>query len=149
MENIFNSADNAKLVERFRKLTPETTPKWGTMNVAQMLLHCQKPMDVAEGRLKLKRNLLSFLFGKMVKNSMLKQREFKKNQPTVPAFKASTSPDFEQELSKLTQMFEKFGKQDPSVITDKKHPFFGEMTDEEWGILNYKHLDHHLRQFGV
>ncbi len=119
------------------------------MNVSQMLRHCQKPMDVAEGKLKLKRNLLSFLFGKMVKKSMLKQDRFKKSMPTVPAFKATDTPDFHTELRVLISMVQRFGELGPKVIADKKHPFFGEMDDQEWGILAYKHLDHHLQQFGV
>src|SRR5690606_41964317 len=59
MANIFNPDVNEQLVKRLEKLNPESQPKWGVMNVAQMLRHCQKPMDVAEGKLKLKRNLLS------------------------------------------------------------------------------------------
>ncbi|MFD1127776.1 DUF1569 domain-containing protein [Paenibacillus provencensis] len=28
------------------------------------------------------------------------------------------------------------------------HPFFGKLTSEEWSIGLYKHLDHHLKEFG-
>jgi hypothetical protein len=149
MENIFNPHDNQVLVQRLEKLTPQSQACWGKMNVSQMLRHCQKPMEVAEGKLKLKRNLISLLFGKMAKKSMLKQDEFKKNLPTVPAFKSEETPEFDSEWNLLVSLVKKFGEKGPQVLATKKHPFFGEMTEEEWGVLNYKHLDHHLKQFGA
>jgi hypothetical protein len=29
------------------------------------------------------------------------------------------------------------------------HPFFGKMSAKEWATIAHKHMDHHLRQFGV
>ncbi len=48
-----------------------------------------------------------------------------------------------------------FNESDSSEIIDRiglskdPHPFFGNLNSEEWDTLNWKHLDHHLRQFGV
>lgn len=148
MENIFDQNANRELLERLDKLTPETKPLWGKMNVCQMVAHCQKPLDVAEGRLKIKGGIIGFLFGKMAKNNFL-NKEIKKNLPTASAFKINDTPPFETEWSTLKAMVRKFGEKGPEVIAEKKHPLFGEMTDEEWGVLQYKHLDHHLKQFDV
>lgn len=147
--NIFNQEENLKLQQRIEGLSSETQPVWGKMNAAQMVLHCQKPLDVADGKLVLKRSLIGFLFGKMAKNDFLKRDEFKKNLPTAPQFKIGETPEFEKERSVLLELVKKFGTMGPKVIINKKHPFFGTMTDEEWGILQYKHLDHHLKQFGL
>ncbi|MFT3794612.1 DUF1569 domain-containing protein [Flavobacterium sp.] len=147
--NIFNQEDNLKLQSRLQNLTSETTPLWGKMNASQMLLHCQKPLDVADGKLILPRSLVGFLFGKMAKKSFLKSEEFQKNLPTAPEFKIQTSPEFEKEKEVLVELVKKFAAMGPKVIVNKKHPFFGTMTDDEWGVLQFKHLDHHLRQFGV
>lgn len=114
-----------------------------------MALHCQKPLDVADGKLILKRSLIEFLFGEMAKNDFLKRDEFKKSLPTAPEFRIHDTPDFEREKQILLDKIQKFGTMGAKVIVNKKHPFFGTMTDEEWGILQYKHLDHHLRQFGL
>ncbi len=149
MANIFDKQTNEDLLVRVAKLSESSKPLWGKMNVSQMLLHCQKPMEVATGKLMLKRGLIGFLFGKMVKNNFLNKPEFKQNLPTVPEFKSATTPEFENERLMLMGFIKRFGDEGPAVIANKKHPFFGEMNDEEWGILNYKHLDHHLRQFGV
>ena len=148
MENIFVKEDNRELLQRLEKLTPKSRPLWGKMNVCQMVSHCQKPLDVADGSLKLKRSFLGMLFGKMAKNNFLKNK-IRKNLPTHPSFKVEDTPDFETEWGTLISLVKKFGEKGPEVIATKKHPLFGEMTEEEWGVLQYKHLDHHLKQFDV
>ncbi|HEX9981481.1 MAG TPA: DUF1569 domain-containing protein [Flavobacterium sp.] len=149
MVNIFNIEDNKNIVGRIERLGPESQPLWGKMNVSQMVTHCQKPLDVAEGRLILKQGLIGLLFGKMAKRDFLTRPEFKKNLPTAPSFKIVSTPEFEAERERLLNQIVRFRETGPAVISNKKHPFFGIMTDEEWGILHYKHLDHHLKQFGV
>lgn len=149
MTNIFDAADNQSLQNRLQQLTADTTPIWGKMNASQMVLHCQKPLDVADGKLILNRSLIGLLFGKMAKNSFLKNDEFQKNLPTAPQFKINHDPEFDHEKQVLMDLIKKFGTVGPKVLVNKKHPFFGTMTDDEWGILQYKHLDHHLRQFGL
>ena len=122
--NIFDKEANLELQSRLQKLAPETTPIWGKMNAAQMALHCQKPLDVADGKLVLKRSLIGFLFGKMAKNSFLKNDEFKKNLPTAPQFKIDSTPEFEKEKTTLMELINKFGamgaksncQQEPSVF---------------------------------
>lgn len=149
MEDIFNSQDNQNVVERLKKLTPESQPLWGMMTVSQMLVHCQKPIDVLTGKLLLKGGLLGFLFGKMAKNNFLKMRGFSKSAPTHPKFKIKDAPDFEKERNTLVTMVETMGDLGAESIGIDKHPFFGKMTTQEWGSLMYIHLDHHLKQFNV
>jgi len=149
MANIFNIESNKNLVERLEKLTPTSQPLWGKMSVGQMVLHAQKPLDVCEGKLMLKRGLMGMLFGNWAKNDFLKRVEFKKNLPTAPAFKITEWTEFEKEKEVLVKQIVRFREEGPSIIKNLKHPFFGEMTIEEWGILQYKHLNHHLMQFGV
>ena len=149
MANIFDKEANAQLLERLAKLTEDTKPAWGKMTVSQMVVHAQKPLDVAVGKLVFGGGLLGLLFGKMAKNGFIKNRSFSKNSPTAPQFKITGAPDFESEKETLISIVEAFGRIGPDIITNKKHPFFGVMTDEEWGILHYLHLDHHLVQFGL
>jgi len=149
MANIFDKEANRELIERLEKLTLESKALWGKMSVSQMVLHAQKPLDVALGKLMIKGGLLGFLFGKMAKNSFLKNHGFSKNSPTAPQFKIGWMPDFEKEKNELISKVRAFGDKGPDIIANKKHPFFGEMTAEEWGKLHYIHLDHHLKQFGL
>jgi hypothetical protein len=149
MNNIFNVEDNLKLRSRIQQLASNQSPNWGKMTVSQMVLHCQKPLDVACGKLTLKQSFLGVLFGKIAKRNFIEKTDLAKNMPTAPQFKIRHEPDFESERQILLLTVTRFGDAGPSIITNKKHPFFGALTDEEWGILHYKHLDHHLTQFAV
>lgn len=148
MKSIFNQTDNQEIIERINQLSPESKAKWGKMNVTQMLAHCQQPIHVAFGTLKLKRGLLGVLFGKSFKEKMVKY-SFKKNLPTHPKFKVVSPEEFQKESNKLKAMVSRFANEGNSVIQNKTHPFFGSMTTDEWDVLHWKHLDHHLSQFGV
>jgi len=149
MESIFDPAGNREIIERINKLTPITLSQWGKMTVSQMLEHCQQPIKVPLGMLELKRNWMSILFGKTIKKQMLAQGKLRKDLPTVKEFRIQGEPQFEQAKQELIELIERFAKQGHSAIKVTRHPFFGEMTTEEWDILQWKHLDHHLRQFGV
>lgn len=147
MENLFTST--ATLVERINKLTADKKAIWGKMTVSQMLAHCQEPLYIALGEKHLKGGLMAFLFGKIAKNQLLRDQPFKRNLPTAPGFVIKDERNFETEKNKLVTLLHKFGKTDPEEIAKKPHPFFGNLTAEEWNTLQYKHLDHHLNQFGV
>lgn len=149
MESVFDAQGNQKLVARIEKLTPIMLSEWGTMTVSQMLEHCQQPIKVANGTLNLKSNWMSFLFGKMMKKKLLESKPFAHNMPTVKEFKILHEPNFDTTKKELIMLVTTFAKDGHASIKNTKHPFFGEMTMEEWDVLQWKHLDHHLKQFGV
>lgn len=149
MASIFNTSDNQDIISRIEKLSPDTTPEWGKMNAAQMLSHCQAPMDVAFGDLNLKSNFILLLVGKMYKKKILAAPGFKKNSPTAPDFIRNEACDFEQSKKDLIKKISRFSELGEKAIKTHKHPFFGTMKTEEWDLLQWKHLDHHLKQFGV
>ena len=149
MENLFTPLANQQMVDRINALTPDTRALWGKMTVAQMLAHCQEPIYVALGEKHLKGGIMAFLFGKIAKKQLVKDTPFKRNLPTAPGFIVKTEKNFSEEKNKLVELVQRFGKKDPGEIADKPHPFFGKLNAEEWNLLQYKHLDHHLRQFGA
>jgi hypothetical protein len=149
MSNIFNPNDNQEILNRIEKLLTNSQRLWGNMSVLKMLEHCQKPLEVATGSLELKRSLIGFLFGKIAKKVFLGNKPLSKNMPTDKNFIIKTDPDFETQKLILINFIVDFGKKGSSVISIKIHPFFAKMTPEEWGILTFRHLDHHLKQFGV
>jgi hypothetical protein len=150
MKTIFNKEDNKELLSRIANLKQDSERKWGKMNVSQMLVHCQKPLEVANEQLIIKRNIFSYLFGAMMKKKLIdKGEDFKQNLPTSKQFRIESDFDFKKEQEMLINMVKSLGQKGESAIKIKIHPFFGKMTPNEWGILFYKHLDHHLQQFGV
>lgn len=148
MGSLFNAEDNNSIQERINKLTPDSKPLWGKMNVSQMLAHLQPTMLVSFGELDLKGGLMGFLFGKMAKKKIVTEEPFKQNIPTLKQFKVVPG-DFETEKNTLLSYVNRLKTEGPKIFTTKPHPFFGKLTVEEWNMLQWKHLDHHLRQFGV
>jgi Protein of unknown function (DUF1569) len=149
MTSIYNPEDNQKIIDRINKLTPENQAQWGKMNVAQMISHCEAPIDVAFGNLDLKANFFMQLLGKMLKKKILNSTEFKKDSPTAPEFIRKNECDFEIAKANLISKINKFSEFGEKAIKTTKHPFFGEMTLQDWDKLHVMHLDHHLKQFGV
>ncbi len=149
MSSIYNKADNDLIIDRINKLTPESQALWGKMTVDQMLSHCQAPLDFAFGKTPMKANFLMRLLGKIVRNKILNSKEYQKNSPTAPAFIRKETYDFEAAKQGLIERINVFSEQGQEAIKTTKHPFFGEMTYEEWSKMHTMHLDHHLRQFGV
>jgi len=150
MESIFQKETAQKYIDRIHLLTPQTQPQLGKMNVAQMLAHCQTPIKIASGELVPKINpIIKFLFGKNARKQLLNDPEFKKNLPTFSEAKIVDQRVFENERTKLVNMISEFQQKGPAGLTKEAHPFFGELKVNEWDSMQVKHLDHHLRQFGV
>lgn len=150
MKSLFNQSDNRELIDRINKLNASTPAIWGKMNVSQMLSHSQAPLQVAFGELKLKRGLISVLLGGIIKKKLMRdEKPFDRNLPTDKAFIIADQKVFEEEKRKLSELVQRFVLKGPSALTKETHPFFGKLTAHEWDVLQWKHLDHHLRQFGA
>jgi hypothetical protein len=147
--SLYNKNDVQKYIERINKIKADSKPLWGKMNAAQVMAHCTAPLKMAHGEVKSKRGLISFLFGKMAKKKYVGKGEFEKNLPTDPNFIFPNADQFEEERKKLIAKLTEFAEKGPGAITTQPHSFFGNMNPEEWDIIQTKHLDHHLKQFGV
>ncbi len=148
MKSIFDVVTRSELINRINTLTENNSAKWGKMNVHQMMKHCVLCEEMYLGRKKYKRTFLRHLLGKIALNGMLKdENPMKRNSPTNAAFRIKESQgDVIAERKKwvaLIKEYEHFSN------NDFTHWFFGKMTKEQIGYLNFKHIDHHLRQFGA
>lgn len=147
IKNLFDPEVKQQIINRIKKLNPVTQQLWGKMNVSQMLAHLQMQIEVAYGTRIVKGNLLMKLMVPLFKKSLYNEKPWKSGLPTDKSFiTTGESKDFETEKIKLLGLVEKFSE---SSIRDTPHPIFGKMTKEQWSNATWKHLDHHLRQFGV
>lgn len=146
VKNLFDPVVKQEIIDRINKLTPQTQRQWGRMDVAQMLAHCQMPLGVATGKHKLKGGFFLKLVGPFFKKKLFDDNPFKQNLPTDASFKMATPKDFEKEKQELLQIISDFSE---TTMSGEPHPFFGKLTNEQWSRGTWKHLDHHLRQFGV
>src|SRR5688572_20879059 len=149
MPSIFHAADSAEIVRRIQSLRSDSKPQWGKMQVGQMLAHCHEAMRVATGDLRLKRSLFGLLFGGLAKKSLHRSEPTRRGLPTAPEFRITDARDLATEQRRLVELVQRFTRGGPDGLTKEQHPFFGPLTIEEWDLLQWKHLDHHLRQFGA
>ncbi len=149
MRSLFNIADNNEIIGRINGLTPDSRGGWGKMNVAQMLTHVQVPLKVAFGELRLKRSLAGILFGRIAKKKLSSDRQWQKSMPTDKNFIVAGNRNFSREKEDLLLLVRRFAELGPAGISHQAHPFFGNLTADDWDKLMWNHLDHHLRQFGA
>ncbi len=151
MQSLFNDSGLAHFNDRIDRLRPDSAGLWGKMNVSQMLAHCQAPLNVGTGSHQLpKYNFLMRFVGNMVRKSLLKNdAPFKHNQPTDKSFIATGEHSFDTEKAKLKESIRSFSEKGRAGSLNEQHPFFGHLSQNDWDRLQTKHLDHHLRQFGV
>lgn len=150
MKSIFEEEAYEEVISRLDDLTPEKQPKWGKMSVKQMLRHCQKPIKLAFGEEKVEKpNFFMRLLIKFMKPTLYNDKPWKKGLPTAKEFIIEDTDDLEVEKSKLKDLIKRMHESKSYFEPSENHPIFGEMKAWMWGQSGYKHLDHHLKQFGV
>lgn len=149
MKTLFQPEAVEEVISRIEKLQPTTKPEWGKMNAAQMMAHCSATFDVASGRVVLPRMFIGRILGPFVRPGFTNDKPFSKNGPTHPTFRIADQRDFSREQEQLKERVRRFHEGGEAQCTKHPHAFFGPLTPQEWGTGMYKHLDHHLQQFGV
>ncbi len=149
MKTIFEKETYDELLTRLGSLTPECERQWGKMSASQMMEHTARAMEMATCDEVMKQALLGKMLGWMFKSGFLGDKPMPKNAPTGPDFRIQDEPDFEATRVRLNEVIDKFHGLGEVGTDGKVHRFFGPLTGKQWGETQYKHVDHHLRQFGV
>ena len=150
MKSLFDTEAYNEVKNRINAIPVDSSPQWGKMNAGQMFKHCQTPFDIINGTVEfnIKVGFFKKLMFSMMKSMMYNDKLWKQSVPTPKEFvidyKVDTNAERENLLSKVDQFHER-KKQEQW----EPHPIFGNFKKDQWGKMNYKHLDHHLRQFGV
>lgn len=146
MKSIFDQSAREEIKGRVQLLRTDSQALWGKMNVGQMMRHCTKWDEMALGKTKYKQSFIGKLFGKIGLKDMIKDEPVKKNLPTVPSFKIKKEINMTEEKIKWLSLLDEYDRYTGSGYM---HPFFGMLTKEQTGLMVYKHIDHHLRQFNA
>lgn len=147
--SLFDEGTRAEIARRIESLDADSPRQWGTMTLAQACAHCRVPLRIAAGELDAKRPLIGRLLGPLARGAIRSDKPFGKGLPTGPEFRVRDERDLDVERSALVADVERFGAAGPDGVDGVVHPFFGAITPGEWDRLMWKHLDHHLRQFGA
>lgn len=150
MKNVFNLEDSTEIINRIGKLTPETKGLWGKMSVSQMLAHCNVTYEMAYENIHPAPNaFVKFILKLFVKKTVVNETPYKKSSQTAPAFIIKEDKNFEVEKERLINYIKRTQELGASHFEGKESLSFGTLNKTEWNNMFYKHLDHHLQQFGV
>jgi hypothetical protein len=139
-----------EIKQRILSLRASSPRQWGKMNAAQAMAHCVLGMENAVGVTNPPRIFVGRILGPLVKPMALKASvPMRRNSPTAKSLVVNDERDLAAEQKSLCAIIDRFAAAGAAGCTKHPHVFFGRMTPEEWAVLAYKHLDHHLRQFGA
>jgi hypothetical protein len=148
MHTLFEATTATEILNRLEKIQADTPPLWGKMNAAQMMAHCQAPFESFFSQKQLRRGLIGYLFGRVAKKKLFSEKPWPRSLPTAKAYTITNQREFNKEKEKLIGWINRFASEGYTVTTST-HPFFGKMSSQEWALLAYKHMNHHLTQFGA
>lgn len=153
VKNLFDSSLVEDTKRRMMDLHHDSQRLWGNMTVAQALAHCTSGLEMAMGLINPKRAPFpANLIGPLIKPLVFgDDKPLRRNSPSSPELFSGdpTNCDFERERGNLIAAIDRFAHEGEACCTQHPHPFFGRLKPQQWTILMYKHIDHHLRQFGA
>jgi hypothetical protein len=150
LPNIFTAEVSNTITQRINSLSATQQALWGTMSVGQMLAHCNVTYEMVFETKHPKPNFFIQLMLKMfVKSKVVSEAPYGQNGQTAPQFIIKETKDFNIEKERLIQYIQKVQQLGEQHFDGKESLSFGTLNKTEWNNMFYKHLDHHLRQFGV
>src|SRR5215203_4159869 len=147
MKSIWNDADYRELRERLERLRPDAPAKWGKFTAPQMVCHLADALRMASCELPVASKKLPIRFTP-IKQLIVYWLPFPKGAPTAPQLICRKPTEWAAEVQDLRQELDSIVKRDPKGPW-LPHPAFGDLTPRAWGVLIYRHTDHHFKQFGV
>lgn len=150
MKSIFDTTVCTEIINRIEKLTPQTNAKWGKMSAAQMLAHCNVTYElIYENKHPKPGAFKTFILKLFIKNLVVNEKPYKPSSPTAPEFRIVNDKNFEEEKTRLIAYIKQTQQHGEAYFSGRASHSFGVLTATEWNNMMYKHLEHHLNQFGV
>lgn len=146
-KSLWNARERQELLGRLERLSPEAKPRWGRMNAPQMLAHLANWMYMADGRLETADKRLPLRYPPL-KQLVIYWLPWPKGGPTAPELISREPFEWTIERAAAREMIQSFERRDPKMPWPV-HPAFGKLTSRAWGVLAYRHTDHHFNQFGI
>lgn len=150
LPNVFTKEIAEQITGRINQLTSQSKAQWGKMSVSQMLAHCNVTYEMVYENKHPKPNFfMSFILKTFIKKIVTSETPYKHNSQTAPAFIIKDEKNFDMEQKRLIDFVGKTQQLGASIFDNKLSHSFGPLNKIEWNNMFYKHLDHHLSQFGV
>jgi hypothetical protein len=137
-----------------RKLLPSQKSNWGKMNAQQMVEHVSDMFSVSNAKKQFPLVSPAEHLPKL-KEFLWSEKEFRENtkgpvsiiaEEPVPERHATFTAAIDNLEKEVNDFFHYFSDHAGAITV---HPVFGELNFEAWVQLHYKHVTHHLKQFGL
>ena len=147
MKTLWDESSRRELKDRLEHLQGDAPARWGKMNAPQMVRHVVSAMQMANGELDTAQKNLPIRFPPL-KQLVIYWLPWPQGSPTAPELLNQEPGEWAEGIAQLRAQIDGFGARDRKAPWPI-HPAFGKLTPKAWGVLTYRHIDHHLRQFGV
>jgi hypothetical protein len=148
MKTMWDALCHREIRDRVARLTPDSTRQWGKMSAPQVVCHLAESLKMALGDLPVQRRLLPIRYPPL-KQFVVYLAPFPKNVPTAPELLARPPGAWQADVADLQALVDRFVARGSESTPWVEHPAFGRMSRRAWGVQVYRHIDHHLKQFGA
>lgn len=150
MSTVHRPEKLAELRSRLSRLSPTSERRWGRMTPHQAVCHLADAFRFSLGErptTPVSLPIPTFLIRVLALHTPL---PWPKGSPTLPEFdqeqKGTPPEEFDADREALLHLLDRFVETRDGW---PRHPAMGNLSRRQWGRWAYRHLDHHLRQFGV
>lgn len=147
MKSLWQDETRRELQDRLARLTPDRAGLWGRMTAPQMVVHVADSLRTSVGELAVKPKHTPLRYTP-IRQLVIYWLPFPKNAPTVPELLARRPGAWPDDVAELRDLIDRFATRQVTGAWPV-HAVFGRLNGDQWGILMYRHADHHFRQFGI
>jgi hypothetical protein len=148
MKTMWDASCQRDIRDRIARLSPAHKGEWGKMSAPQMVCHLAESLKMALGDLPVARKHVPIRYPPL-KQLIVYIAPFPKNVPTAPELVARPPRAWNADVADLQSLVDRFVARQSETAPWAEHPAFGRLSRRAWGVLVYRHMDHHLRQFGA
>lgn len=148
MTSIWREEARNELLNRLDRLTADAPARWGKFNCPAMMAHVNDALRMPLGEVTPATRKVPIRFFPL-KQLIIYYLPFPKGVPTAPVLLARCDAAvFQDEVQAFRQILDRLARRSQETSWPR-HPAFGGMSRRAWGVLGYRHVDHHFTQFGV
>lgn len=147
MKSIWHDEARQELHDRVERVTWDAPAVWGRFTPPTMICHLADSLKMAMGDLKVAPKHLPIRYPPL-KQLIIYVAPFPRSAPTAPELLTRAPQEWANDVADVQALLDRAAS---SRTTDSwpEHPAFGELSKRAWGVLIYRHMDHHLKQFGA
>ena len=147
MKSIWQGESQRELTDRVGRLAWDRRAEWGTFTAPKMVCHLADSLRMAMGDLKVASKKLPIRYPPL-KQLIIYVAPFPKGAPTAPELLVRQPREWTHDVADVQSLLARAATAS-STDAWPEHPAFGRLSRRAWGVLIFRHMDHHLKQFGA